>query len=504
MNQKFKLILFFLIILITEIQSRKQRKNRYHRDDSVIILTDLNFNRTITRLKNLLVLFYTSWCGHCKNFLPIYTKASLYLYKLKPRINLAKIEMSSNKETASTYNINSYPTLKFFKNGIPYEYTGNLDENGIIRWMQKNTLPPISELMTLNDISNFKNTHEVSIIYFGKDENILKMLNDIAIEDGENFFGSCDFILGFETYSVKENTIVLFRKNGEERTELSGKLTKEGIINFIKKNSYDKLLSFNDKTARLIWKLKEPGLFLFRDPNSSNSIELDRLFKDLSEKLFGRIRVILTGIFDFKEQQLNSLTNVKVTDLPTVRIYDTKKGMNAYYVMNGIINEDNVMKFVDDFEKGKLELGRKSEEIIKNEEGKVYNIVGKSFENDVINNDMNVLVLFYNEYIEDGKKSVFIYDEIFNEYKNILKKYNLRIGKIDMSKNEVSLKKSLIKYPTVRFYLKGNKEIGDEYEGEFKKNGVIKFINSHLGIDSEAEKKKNVELKLEEDMKSDL
>ena len=178
--------------------------------------------------------------------------------------------------------------------------------------------------------------------------------------------------------------------------------------------------------------------------------------------------------------------------------------MNAYYVMNGVINEENVMKFVDDFEKGKLELGRKSEDIIKNEEGKVYNIVGKSFDNDVINNDINVLVLFYNEFIEDGKKSVFIYDEIFSEYKNKLKKYNLRIGKIDMSKNEVSLKKSLIKYPTVRFYLKDHKEFGYEYEGEFKKNGVIKFINSHLGIDSEAEKKKNVELKLDEDMKSDL
>ena len=299
MNQKLIFLLFLLTISLSEIKSRKQNKYRYQRDDSVIILTDLNFNRTITRIKNLLVLFYTSWCGHCKNFLPTYTKASLYLYKLKPRINLAKIEMSSNKEIGSIYNINSYPTLKFFKNGIPYEYTGNLDENGIIKWMQKNTLPPILELMTLNDISNFKNTHEVSIIYFGKDENILKILYDIAIEDGENFFGNCDFITAYETYSVKENTIILYRKNGEERTELYGKLTKEGIINFIKKNSYDKLLSFNHKTARLIWKFKEPGLFLFRDPNSSNSIELDRLFKNLSEKLFGRIRVILTGIFEF-------------------------------------------------------------------------------------------------------------------------------------------------------------------------------------------------------------
>ena len=57
-----------------------------------------------------------------------------------------------------------------------------------------------------------------------------------------------------------------------------------------------------------------------------------------------------------------------------------------------------------------------------------------------------------------------------------------------MNKNEVSFKKYLIKYPTIRFYLKGHKEQGLEFEGEFKKDNIVKFINSHLGIDSEFQK----------------
>ena len=52
MNQKLIFLLFLLTISLSEIKSRKQNKYRYQRDDSVIILTDLNFNRTITRKKN--------------------------------------------------------------------------------------------------------------------------------------------------------------------------------------------------------------------------------------------------------------------------------------------------------------------------------------------------------------------------------------------------------------------------------------------------------------------
>ena len=38
-------------------------------------------------------------------------------------------------------------------------------------------------------------------------------------------------------------------KYGEERTEISGKLSKDGIINFITKNSVDKILEGTERTA---------------------------------------------------------------------------------------------------------------------------------------------------------------------------------------------------------------------------------------------------------------
>ena len=129
-----KLVLFLSLIVLALL-----KKKKYVREDTVLVLNDKNFNKTIHHFNHLLVVFYASWCGHCQQFLPIFTKASLLLYKNKPRINLAKIEMSSNPITAKAYDIHSYPTLKFFKDGVAYNYTGMNSDIGIAQWMKKKT-----------------------------------------------------------------------------------------------------------------------------------------------------------------------------------------------------------------------------------------------------------------------------------------------------------------------------------------------------------------------------
>lgn len=48
-------------------------------ESNVQHLTDKNFDKLITEQQNVLVMFYTSWCSHCKSAKPHYQEAANWL-----------------------------------------------------------------------------------------------------------------------------------------------------------------------------------------------------------------------------------------------------------------------------------------------------------------------------------------------------------------------------------------------------------------------------------------
>ena len=75
---------------------------------------DVPFETLINSEKPTLVDFYADWCGPCQMFGPILKKVK---DALADRVTVIKINVDSNAEVASHYQIKGVPTMMLFQNG---------------------------------------------------------------------------------------------------------------------------------------------------------------------------------------------------------------------------------------------------------------------------------------------------------------------------------------------------------------------------------------------------
>ena len=76
-------------------------------------LTAEQFNNTINDNEIVLVDFWASWCGPCKQFAPTFSASS----DKHPDVVFAKVDTEAEQELAAAADIRSIPTLMAFKKG---------------------------------------------------------------------------------------------------------------------------------------------------------------------------------------------------------------------------------------------------------------------------------------------------------------------------------------------------------------------------------------------------
>jgi thioredoxin 1 len=76
-------------------------------------VTGENFEETVEKNGIVLVDFWASWCGPCRQFGPVFERAS----EQHPEIVFGKVDTEAERQLAAAARITSIPTLMAFKDG---------------------------------------------------------------------------------------------------------------------------------------------------------------------------------------------------------------------------------------------------------------------------------------------------------------------------------------------------------------------------------------------------
>lgn len=441
-------------------------------EENVLVLTDANFDDAIAQYPKILVEFYAPWCGHCKSLAPEYASAATTLKEKNSDIKLAKVDATKEKGLAEKFNIEGFPTLKYFKQGKDMDYTGGRKAAEIINWLEKKSGPAITVVETREKLQEFKDLYNVVVAYFGNEDGSYTTFKNIAENDeGTVYIRVGD--LSFES-DVQTGDIVLFKKFDEKRNiyDRNAEKTEEKILDFIKTSSIPLVSPFNETTAEFIFGGSKTGIFLYRNPQTHTSVE--EVFRTVAPEYKGDIFFVATGITEELEERLAEYIGVTEQDLPVIKIHQVGENDVKKFTLTGEQTAENIKRFIEDFKAGKLQPEFKSEEIpaTQDSDSSVIKVVGKSWDTIVKDSTKDVVVMFYAPWCGHCKALHPKYENLANRLKVV---NTLVIAKIDATLNEVD-GEPIDHYPTLRFYAAGNKTAEEiEARSEFE---IVEFLKT--------------------------
>jgi protein disulfide-isomerase A1 len=148
MTQLFKFFLLALLFSTSVICDDETPEN-----SEVLELTDETITDAIANNKHIFVEFYAPWCGHCKRLVPDYEIVASFFKDTE--VKIAKIDASTHSQSASTYEVRGFPTLKLFVDGEPIDYEGERGSMAMIQWIKKKTGPATKLIASSEESTQF-------------------------------------------------------------------------------------------------------------------------------------------------------------------------------------------------------------------------------------------------------------------------------------------------------------------------------------------------------------
>ncbi|KAJ1951063.1 protein disulfide-isomerase precursor [Linderina macrospora] len=443
-------------------------------DSDVHVLTTDTFKEWTAAQKLALVEFYAPWCGHCKALAPEYETAATTLKK--EDIGLAKVDCTEEQALCEELEIAGFPTLKVFKDGDNAAYNGTRQADGIVSYMRKQLLPPLSDL-TADNFDEFSKSDRVVVIGYvdDKESSEFSELDTLAKELRDEFvFGVVTDAKLAKKHGVSAPGVVVYKKFDDGKDVFDGKITTDSLREFVKGSSIPLLDDISAETYQMYAQAGLPLGFIFYDSEEMKADLTDK-FYSLAKNYKGKISFVLIDATKYASQA--DFLNLK-QEWPAFAIQNQASLAKFPFPQDQELDKKDLKAFVDKVVDGTAEPSYKSESIPETNDGNVFVLVSKQFNEIAFDETKDVLVEFYAPWCGHCKRLAPIYEKLGKVLKE---NKNLVIAKMDATANDVPSGHEGLQvqgFPTIKL-ISGKDNTVTEYNGNRSLESFIEFLEEN-------------------------
>jgi len=384
---------------------------------------------------------------------------------------------------SNRYDVKSYPTLKGFRNGKVFDYNGPRQKDGIVSYMENQVGSASKSIDTVEGLKNFLNHPDVSVVgFFSKKSG--KAYENFQ-ETSEKLRGEFKFAEVSDAVVRKEHgfenseAIVLFTHEKGEKKTYTGTHNKDELYDWVYANSLPLVGEITKENEKRYKKRNVPIVKLYFDVDFGSNLKRTNYFVNrLKKAAEGDAQTKLSFVVAKKSTYKDELTKIGLEDKEVALGIDDFNG-NLKYRLDGEVNQDSMKKFVADYLGGKLESYIKSAPIPENSNDPVTVVVGKTFNDIVLDPTKDVLIELYAPWCGHCKKLEPIYTELAEKIKKEGIS-NVVIAKMDATENDSPDPNLQAKgFPTIYFVPANKKDSPISYPGERNVKAMYDFVKKN-------------------------
>ncbi|GFP99914.1 protein disulfide isomerase-like 1-6 [Phtheirospermum japonicum] len=447
----------------------------------VLELNNDNAKRIVEENEYVMVLGYAPWCARSAELMPRFAEAANVLKGiLGSGILMAKIDAERYPKAATSLGIKGFPTLLLFVNGTSLSYTGGFSSDEMVIWVRKKTGSPVIRIKSVTEANEFLKQHaKYAVGLFDKFEgyDYGEFIKAAAADNEIQFVETSSTEVAKAFYPVIEPSKTFFglvKSEPEHYTSLDGDLRSDRILHFLENNKFPLVTIMTElNSAKVYSSINKLQVYVFAEAD-----DLKKLIEPLQEiaKKF-KSEIMFVGV-DIAEDNLAKpfLTLFGLEESEETIVVAFNYNYNSKYLLESDPTSRNIEDFCAGLVKGTLNPYYKSQPIPDNKNASVLTVVGKTFDELVLNGPTNILLEVHTPWCINCETTSKQVEKLAKHFKGL---DNLVFARIDASTNEHP-KLQVEDYPTLLFYSVSDKSNPINLPTKSSLKDLAALINKNL------------------------